>query len=95
MNAGTARALEPENKEQSSDLMAMLRSIGKNLIAAAVIAGFTWFVAVNRVSAVQDNRITAVEKALETKASKESVDSIKEQLNKMDNKIDKLLDQRK
>jgi aminoglycoside phosphotransferase family enzyme len=93
MNAGTARALEPE-KQQPESISPWLAQLIFQFIAAAAIAGVTWFAATNRMDAVQENRITAVEKELEKKASKESVESIKELINKLDGKVDKLLERR-
>lgn len=66
----------------------------KQLLAAAAIALTTWLLTTTRMDAVQENRITTVEKNVDGKASKESLDGVEKRLDRIEGKLDKVLDRR-
>lgn len=64
------------------------------IIAGIAVACGTWLFATNRMDGVQEQRIATVEKALESKASKESVEGIEKRLERIDGKLDRLLERK-
>jgi hypothetical protein len=65
----------------------------RQLIGAAVIATVTWALTTAQASAVQEQRLAAVEKALDAKASNEKVDALQREilsrLDRIENKVDR------
>ena len=59
----------------------------------AIIAALTWAFTTANANAVHQQKLVAVEKTLESKASKESVDELKREilsrLDRMENKMDR------
>lgn len=65
-----------------------------NLLTGALLVLFTWFVTTGKMDAVQENRLATVEENLKTKASKESVEGIEKRLERIDGKLDRLLERK-
>jgi hypothetical protein len=65
-----------------------------NLLSGIFLVLFTWYVTTGKMDAVQENRLSTVEKSLESKASKESVEGIEKRLERIDGKLDRLLERK-
>lgn len=65
----------------------------RQLVGAAVIATVTWALTTSQASAVQEQRLVTVEKALDGKASNEKVDGLQREilsrLDRIENKVDR------
>lgn len=66
-----------------------------NLLTGTFLVLFTWFVTTGKMDAVQENRLTTMEKQIDSKASKESVEGMDKRLIRIEDKLDKALDRRK
>lgn len=85
----------PALASQQQDPKPQIPPVLSHLLSAAIVALCTWFMTTNRMDAVQETRISTIEKNLDFKASHESVEAMDKRLVRIEDKLDKVLEKKK